>query len=208
PRLPRARANSSRSRPAQPCPDARAGRPRYLPRRSRPAWPRSSPMAPSNSSPPNARRARSSPPTSRPGSDSSPCPWASRSSPGGTAVVCAVLCTFFTAFTGGSGVTILAVGGVLFPALLKEGYRDQFSLGLLTVSGSLGLLLPPSLPLILYAVVAQIPIEDLFIGGMLPGIQLTSMIASWGVREGLKSGTPTPAFRGEEALASLAAAKW
>ena len=66
--------------------------------------------------------------------------------PGGTAVVCAVLCTFFTAFTGGSGVTILAVGGVLFPALLKEGYRDQFSLGLLTVSGSLGLLLPPSLP--------------------------------------------------------------
>ncbi len=89
--------------------------------------------------------------------------------PGGTAVVCAVLCTFFTAFTGGSGVTILAVGGVLFPALLKEGYRDRFSLGLLTVSGSLGLLLPPSLPLILYAVVAQIPIEDLFIGGLLPG---------------------------------------
>ena len=77
--------------------------------------------------------------------------------PGGTAVVCAVLCTFFTAFTGGSGVTILAVGGVLFPALLKEGYRDRFSLGLLTASGSLGLLLPPSLPLILYAVVAQIP---------------------------------------------------
>lgn len=128
--------------------------------------------------------------------------------PGGTAVVCAVLCTFFTAFTGGSGVTILAVGGVLFPALLKEGYRDRFSLGLLTTSGSLGLLLPPSLPLILYAVVAQIPIEDLFIGGILPGILLTGMIAAWGVREGLKSGTPTHAFRGSEALASLWAAKW
>src|SRR5256886_9985887 len=70
--------------------------------------------------------------------------------PGGTAVVCAILCTFFTAFTGGSGVTILAVGGVLFPALLREGYRDRFALGLLTTSGSLGLLLPPSLPLILY----------------------------------------------------------
>jgi len=128
--------------------------------------------------------------------------------PGGTAVVCAILCTFFTAFTGGSGVTILAVGGVLFPALLKEGYRDRFSLGLLTTSGSLGLLLPPSLPLILYAVVAQIPIEDLFIGGILPGILLTSMIAAWGVREGLKSGTPTHPFRGGEAMASLWAAKW
>jgi tripartite ATP-independent transporter DctM subunit len=128
--------------------------------------------------------------------------------PGGTAVVCAILCTFFTAFTGGSGVTILAVGGVLFPALLKEGYRDRFSLGLLTTSGSLGLLLPPSLPLILYAVVAQIPIEDLFIGGILPGILLTGMIAAWGVREGVRSGTPTHPFGGREAFASLWAAKW
>ena len=128
--------------------------------------------------------------------------------PGGTAVVCAVLCTFFTAFTGGSGVTILAVGGVLFPALLKEGYRDQFSLGLLTVSGSLGLLLPPSLPLILYAVVAQIPIEDLFIGGLLPGILLTAMIAAWGVREGIISGAARHRFRAAEAGRSLWAAKW
>jgi tripartite ATP-independent transporter DctM subunit len=128
--------------------------------------------------------------------------------PGGTAVVCAVLCTFFTAFTGGSGVTILAVGGVLFPALLKEGYRDQFSLGLLTVSGSLGLLLPPSLPLILYAVVAQIPIEDLFIGGLLPGVLLTAMIAAWGVREGMTSGTARHRFRAAEAGAALWSAKW
>ena len=119
--------------------------------------------------------------------------------PGGTAVVCAVLCSFFTAFTGGSGVTILALGGVLFPALLKEGYRDQFSLGLLTASGSLGLLLPPSLPLILYAVVAQIPIEDLFIGGLLPGILLTAMIAAWGVREGMMSGAGRHEFRAAEA---------
>src|SRR5215831_118826 len=123
--------------------------------------------------------------------------------PGGTAVVCAVLCTFFTAFTGGSGVTILAVGGVLFPALLREGYRDRFSLGLLTTSGSLGLLLPPSLPLILYGVVAQVPIEDLFIGGLLPGVLLTLMVAAWGVREGIRSGTPTHSFRAAEALASL-----
>ena len=108
--------------------------------------------------------------------------------PGGTAVVCAVLCSFFTVFTGGSGVTILALGGVLFPALIKDGYREKFSLGLLTASGSLGLLLPPALPLILYAVVAQIPIEDIFIGGILPGILLTSMVAAWGVREGIVSG--------------------
>ncbi len=128
--------------------------------------------------------------------------------PGGTAVVCAILCTFFTAFTGGSGVTILAVGGVLFPALLKEGYRDRFSLGLLTTSGSLGLLLPPSLPLILYAVIAQIPIEDLFIGGLLPGILLTAMVAAWGVREGMRFATTRYPFRAGEALSSLWAAKW
>src|SRR5262249_50578597 len=128
--------------------------------------------------------------------------------PGGTAVVCAVLCSFFTVFTGGSGVTILALGGVLFPALLKDGYREKFALGLLTASGSLGLLLPPALPLILYAVVAQIPIEDIFIGGILPGILLTSMVAAWGVREGIESGAGRYPFRAGEALASLWAAKW
>src|SRR5437870_288523 len=128
--------------------------------------------------------------------------------PGGTAVVCAVLCSFFTVFTGGSGVTILALGGVLFPALIKDGYRERFSLGLLTASGSLGLLLPPALPLILYAVVAQIPIEDIFIGGILPGILLTTMVAAWGVREGIVSGAGRYSFRTGEALASAWAAKW
>jgi len=128
--------------------------------------------------------------------------------PGGTAVVCAVLCSFFTVFTGGSGVTILALGGVLFPALLKDGYREKFSLGLLTASGSLGLLLPPALPLILYAVVAQIPIEDIFIGGILPGMLLTSMVAAWGVREGIVSRAGRYAFRAREALSATWAAKW
>jgi C4-dicarboxylate transporter, DctM subunit len=128
--------------------------------------------------------------------------------PGGTAVVCAVLCSFFTVFTGGSGVTILALGGVLFPALLKDGYREKFALGLLTASGSLGLLLPPALPLILYAVVAQIPIEDVFIGGILPGILLTSMVAAWGVREGIESGAGRYRFRAQEAASAVWAAKW
>ena len=129
--------------------------------------------------------------------------------PGGTAVVCAFLCSFFTVFTGGSGVTILALGGVLFPALLKDGYRERFALGLLTASGSLGLLLPPSLPLILYGVVAQIPIEDLFIGGILPGLLLTAMMAAWGVREGVVSGAGRQPVRGRaKRFAALWAAKW
>jgi tripartite ATP-independent transporter DctM subunit len=128
--------------------------------------------------------------------------------PGGTAVVCAVLCSFFTIFTGGSGVTILALGGVLFPALLKDGYRERFALGLLTASGSLGLLLPPALPLILYAVVAQIPIEDIFIGGILPGILLTTMVAAWGMREGIVSKAGRYPFRAGEAMQALWTAKW
>ena len=128
--------------------------------------------------------------------------------PGGTAVVCAFLCSFFTVFTGGSGVTILALGGLLFPALIKEGYRERFSLGLLTASGSLGLLLPPALPLIVYAVVAQRPIEDMFLGGVLPGLLLTSLIAAWGVREGLVTGAGRTRFVLGDALKSIWIAKW
>jgi tripartite ATP-independent transporter DctM subunit len=128
--------------------------------------------------------------------------------PGGTAVVCAVLCSFFTAFTGGSGITILALGGLLFPALVRDGYRERFSLGLLTASGSLGLLLPPSLPLMLYGVVAQMPIEDLFIGGLLPGVLLTAMVAAFGVREGIVSGAGRQTFVWSEAVSALWEAKW
>lgn len=128
--------------------------------------------------------------------------------PGGTAVVCAVLCSFFTVFTGGSGVTILALGGLLLPALLKDGYPERFSLGLLTASGSLGLLLPPALPLILYGIVAQLPMEDLFIGGILPGLLLTGMTAAWGVRQGLVAGATRTPFDVREGLRALWAGKW
>lgn len=128
--------------------------------------------------------------------------------PGGTAVVCAILCSFFTVFTGGSGVTILALGGLLYPALVKDGYRERFSLGLLTASGSLGLLLPPALPLILYGIVAQLPMEDLFIAGILPGILLTTMIAAWGVREGIVTGAGRQSFAVGEGFAAIWAAKW
>ena len=108
--------------------------------------------------------------------------------PGGTAVAAATLCAFFTLFTGGSGVTILALGGLLLPALIKEGYRERFAIGLLTASGSLGLLFPLSVPLILYGIVAQqVAIEDLFIGGIVPGVLMLALLAALGVREAIKS---------------------
>ena len=128
--------------------------------------------------------------------------------PGGTAVVCAMLCAFFTVFTGGSGVTILALGGLLFPALVKDGYGEKFSLGLLTASGSLGLLLPPALPLILYGIVAQSPIEDLFIGGIVPGLLLIGMTSAWGIRAAVANKVHRPPFAFSEAGAALWDAKW
>jgi tripartite ATP-independent transporter DctM subunit len=128
--------------------------------------------------------------------------------PGGTAVVCAVVCAFFTAFTGGSGVTILALGALLFQALREDSYRERFSLGLLTATGSLGLLFPPSLPLIVYGIVAQTPIEDLFIGGVLPGFLLLALVAGWGMREGMLSGAGRARFDWREARAAIDQAKW
>lgn len=128
--------------------------------------------------------------------------------PGGTAMVCALLCAFFTAFTGGSGITILALGGLLFAALSAEGYRDRFSLGLLTSSGSLGLLFPPALPVILYAVVAQVPIFDLFRGGLVPGILLVAMIAGWGAWEGKRRRIPRSTFNWPDLGKAVWQAKW
>jgi len=128
--------------------------------------------------------------------------------PGGTALVCTVLCAFFTVTTGGSGVTILALGGLLILALRKDGYGERFSLGLLTGSGSLGLLFPPALPLILYGIVAQIPIEDLFIGGLIPGILMVTLVAIWGIREGIRAGVPRSKVEVGEAKEALWEAKW
>jgi C4-dicarboxylate transporter DctM subunit len=128
---------------------------------------------------------------------------------GGTAVASAWLCAFFTLFTGGSGVTILALGGLLLPALIKEGYRERFAIGLLTASGSLGLLFPLSVPLILYAIVAQnVAIEDLFIGGVVPGIVMLTLVALLGVREAVRSGARRAPFQLREVGAAMWAAKW
>jgi tripartite ATP-independent transporter DctM subunit len=128
--------------------------------------------------------------------------------PGGTAVVCALLCAFFTVFTGGSGVTILALGSLLLQALLADKYREQFSIGLLTASGSLGLLLPPALPLILYGIVAEISIEDLFLGGIFPGLLLIGLIAGWGMREGIRRGAARVPLEPRRAGRALWRAKW
>ncbi|HEX9052653.1 MAG TPA: TRAP transporter large permease subunit [Anaeromyxobacter sp.] len=128
--------------------------------------------------------------------------------PGGVAVMATFVCAVFTTFTGASGVTILALGGLLLPTLLEERYPEDFSVGVVTASGSLGLLFPPSLPVILYAVVAGAPVRELFIGGLLPGLLMILLVAAYGVYVGVKAGAPRQAFRGREALAALWDAKW
>ncbi|MBT7610334.1 MAG: TRAP transporter large permease subunit [Bacteriovoracaceae bacterium] len=104
--------------------------------------------------------------------------------PGGVAIVSLVICAFFTAFTGASGVTIIALGGLLYPILKNEGYSEKFSLGIITTSGSLGLLFPPSLPIILYGLVAKVDIDKLFKAGILPGILLIIILSLWSIKNG------------------------
>lgn len=128
--------------------------------------------------------------------------------PGGVAVMATVVCALFTTFTGGSGVTILALGGLLFPMLKEEKYPEGFSHGLVTASGSLGLLFPPSLPVILYSVVAQVPVGDLYLGGLLPGLLMMVMVAAYGMVIGARNNVPRQAFLPREALKGLWSAKW
>lgn len=117
--------------------------------------------------------------------------------PGGLAVVSLVVCAVFTAFTGASGVTIFALGGLLLPALIADGYRERFSLGLITSSGSLGLLFPPSLPLILYGVVAETRIDHLFLAGLLPGLLMLLLLCGYAIASGaaIKGGSTAIPWR-------------
>jgi len=105
---------------------------------------------------------------------------------GGLAVVALLSCAFFTALTGASGITIVALGGLLLPALLEERYPEDFSLGLLTSSGSLGLLFPPSLPMIIYGVVAGVSIPQLFLAGLIPGIFLVVLLSAYSMYKGTR----------------------
>ncbi|MBI3848764.1 MAG: TRAP transporter large permease subunit [Verrucomicrobia bacterium] len=133
---------------------------------------------------------------------------------GGPAIVTALVCAFFTSFTGASGVTILALGGVLMPVLLAAKYSERSALGLLTGAGSLGMLFPPCLPLILYAIVANhsahanLTIKEMFLGGIGPGILLVILTAWWGVRKGPKERSARTTFNWAEAGAALWDAKW
>jgi len=128
--------------------------------------------------------------------------------PGGTPVVIVLLCGFFTALTGGSGVTILALGGLLFPLLRKEGYSELFSLGLITMAGSLGLLFPPSLPLIIYGVTALVSIKDLFIGGLIPGIILSVAVAGYSIFQGYAQHVERQPFNLKQIWAELKNSYW
>ena len=114
--------------------------------------------------------------------------------PGGLAVVALTACAFFTAFSGASGVTILALGGLLYPMLLREKYSKRFSLGLLTSSGSLGLLFPPSLAILLYGIIAGVSIEQLFTAGIVPGTLLLGMLALYSMTTARRIGIPHHPF--------------
>ena len=128
--------------------------------------------------------------------------------PGGLAIVVLVTCAFFTAFTGASGVTIVALGGLLYPMLIKEHYPEKFSLGLVTASGSIGLLFPPSLPIIVYGMVAGVSIDKLFVAGIIPGIILISIIAIYSVREGIRAQVPRVPFVWSNVIRTMKEVAW
>ncbi len=114
--------------------------------------------------------------------------------PGGMAGVCIASCAFFTAFSGASGVTILALGGLMFPMLLHAGYKERFTLGLLTTSGSLGLMFAPSLAILLYGIVAGVSIDQMFLAGIGPGVLLMVMLALYAMYSGRKADVPRHHF--------------
>ncbi len=127
--------------------------------------------------------------------------------PGGAAVATVLVCAFFTSFTGASAVTILALGGLLYPVLLQNGFTPRFAVGLLTASGSIGLLFPPSLPVILYGVAARTPIDQMFLAGMLPGILMVILVCAYCMRVGWRAGGRFRPMRPGAAVRALWAAR-
>lgn len=135
--------------------------------------------------------------------------------PGGLAIVALVACAFFTAFTGASGVTIIALGALLFPALKQAGYGENFSLGLVTTSGSLGLLFAPSLPLILYGIVAQqmsvgrsVSIDDLFLAGIFPGLLMLALLGGWSLWVNRHSRVPLGNYSAAKLMEAVRESIW
>jgi C4-dicarboxylate transporter DctM subunit len=128
--------------------------------------------------------------------------------PGGLAIIALLVSAVFTALTGATGLTIVALGGLLFPALRQQKYPERFSLGLLTTSGTLGLLFPPSFPLILYGIVAQTSIDQLFLAGILPGIFLVVLLSLYSGWKGFRSNVARPPFTFRELRGALREAIW
>lgn len=128
--------------------------------------------------------------------------------PGGLALVCLGSSAFFTTLTGGSGVTIVAIGGLLLPTLREQGYSERFSLGLVTTGGSLGLLLPPSLPILVYALVAGLDFAPAFKAGLLPGLLVLAVLGGYAAYVGLRERVPRDRFEGGKALRALWHVKW
>jgi tripartite ATP-independent transporter DctM subunit len=128
--------------------------------------------------------------------------------PGGLAITATLLLAFFTPFTGASGVTILSMGGLLLPMLTKTGYDEGTSVGLVTVAGSIGLLFPPSLLVILFGIYARTPIDGLFVKAVGPGFLLVAAVAAWGAYKGWASGAARVRFDAREAGRAIWDAKW
>ncbi|KPJ78181.1 MAG: C4-dicarboxylate ABC transporter [Deltaproteobacteria bacterium SG8_13] len=128
--------------------------------------------------------------------------------PGGLAIIALLTCAVFTALTGATGLTIIALGGLLLPAMLKGNYPQPFSLGLLTTSGTLGLLFPPSLPLIIYAIVGGVRIDQLFIAGIVPGMLLVVMLSVYCVCRAIGADVPRQPFQVKEALKAVREGLW
>jgi len=128
--------------------------------------------------------------------------------PGGLAVITLITCAVFTALTGATGLTIIALGGILLPAMKKGHYPEVFSLGLLTTSGTLGLLFPPSLPLIIYAIVAKVRIDQLFVAGVLPGFLLVVLLAAFCVYKSVRDDVPKTKFEFTELVKAIRDIIW
>ncbi len=126
--------------------------------------------------------------------------------PGGLAIMAILVCAFFTTFTGASGVTILALGALLSYVLIDGKYGRRFSLGLLTASGSVGLLFPPSLPIIIYGVIAGVSIKDMFIGGIIPGVVMVAALVIFSIIYASKHKTERQPFKLKEAFSSVGGA--
>jgi C4-dicarboxylate transporter, DctM subunit len=128
--------------------------------------------------------------------------------PGGLSIIALITCSAFTALTGATGLTIIALGGILLPALLQGKYPEKFSLGLVTNSGTLGLLFPPSLPIIIYAIVSKVQITQLFLAGLLPGILMVVLLSVFSVQKAMAADVPRTNFNTSRMFKALREAKW